>query len=330
LSTYARRATHSAASPALAHRARAGRVACVLASALLAAGCAGRDAARTEASSSVTSTTIALVDDAHQPLRLQAPARRIVSLIPSATETLMAIGARDRLVGRTDFDTGPAVDSLPSVGGGLDPSLEAIAALKPDLVLGWKSATDHTMHERLAALGIPFYAVRAEDTTDVYRTIRSLGVLTARTPAADSLAHSLRTELAALHASVQGRPAPSVFFLVWNDPPMTAGPDTFISQLLGVAGGANLFGDQAQPWPNVAMEEILRRDPDWLVLPQGEKGGANSVERLRTATGWRELRAMKSGHIITLPSDLVNRPGPHMAEAARRLRDGLHPELAGR
>jgi len=333
LSIQAGRAATHHASAAPAHRARARRVASVLAAALLAAACTGADAGRAgtkAADSASSSAAISAVDDAGQPLRMAAPARHIVSLIPSATETLLAIGAGDRLAGRTDFDTGPGLDSVPSVGGGMDPSLEALAALKPDLVLGWKSANDHGLRDRLRALGIPFFAVHAEDTTDVYRTIRNLGVLTARTRAADSLSASLRRELVALHASVEGRGTPSVFFLVWNDPPMTAGPETFISQMLGVAGGANVFGDQAQLWPNVSMEEIVRRDPDWLVLPQGEKGGAHDVAQLRAATGWRELRAMKTGRTLTLPADLVNRPGPRMAQAARRLRDGLPPELAGR
>jgi iron complex transport system substrate-binding protein len=129
---------------------------------------------------------------------------------------------------------------------------------------------------------------------------------------------------------VAGRPAPKVFFLVWNDPPMTAGPKTFISQIVGLAGGRNVFGDTPADWPNVSMEEILRRDPDVLILPQGEKGGAHDIAQLRAAPGWRELRAMRLGHTVAVPADLVNRPGPHMAEAARLLRDRLHPGVSPR
>jgi iron complex transport system substrate-binding protein len=298
----------------------------------LAAACAslacGREAAATRRSqaSASASQALSIVDDAGQTVRLAGPARRIVSLVPSATETLLAIGAGPRLVARTDFDTGPGLDSLPSVGGGMDPSLEALAALKPDVVVGWQSTKDDGLRERLRGLGIAFFAVRAEDTTDIYRVMQRLGAITGRASAADSVEAAMRGELAAVRASVAGLRAPRVFFLVWNDPPMTAGPGTFISQLLGVAGGANLFGDQAALWPNVSMEEIVRRDPDVLVLPQGEKGGAHDVAQLRDAPGWRELRAMKEGHVVLLPAEVMNRPGPHLGQAARLLRDGLHPE----
>jgi iron complex transport system substrate-binding protein len=303
-------------------------LAAALASAALAACGSGSDGGSSNSTvrSAGTDSAVSVVDDARHTVRLAHPARRVVSLIPSATETLVAIGAGDRLVGRTDFDHGPAVDRLPSVGGGMDPSMEALVALKPDLVLTWETKQDQSVRDRLAELGIAAFAVKAEDTTDVFRVMRSLGALTGRGRTADSLAAALRAELAAVRASVAGRPAPRVFFLVWNDPPMTAGPRTFISQIVGVAGGANAFGDAGEDWPTVSMEEIVRRDPDVLVLPQGEKGGAHDVLQLRTAPGWRELRAMRQGHTVTVPADLVNRPGPHMAAAARLLRDRLHPE----
>jgi len=305
-----------------------GGIPLLLALSLLAACEEGRGA--TARSATAADSAVAATDDAGRAVRLLHPARRIVSLIPSATEALVAIGARDRLVGRTNFDHGPGIDSLPSVGGGMDPSLEALLALRPDLVLGWETHDDQRLRERLEELGIPVFAIKAEDTTDVFRTLHNLGTLTHRAPAADSLSASLRSQLAEVRASVAGRPAPSVFFLVWNDPPMTAGPNTFISQLLGVAGGRNVFSDAGQDWPNVAMEEIVHRQPDFLVLPQGEKGGAHDVDKLRGEPGWRDLRAMREGRVVTIPADLMNRPGPGMGEAARRLRDALHPEAARR
>ncbi|MDB4949902.1 MAG: Iron complex transport system substrate-binding protein [Gemmatimonadetes bacterium] len=325
-------APHAANASASTARARfAASIAAAIASAVLAAACGTAEGpAKSQASSDRGSAdgAVSAVDAAGRSVRLSHPARRIVSLIPSATETLVEIGAGDRLVGRTDFDHGPAVDRLPSVGGGMTPSLEALVSLKPDLVLGWETSKDQRIRERLGEMGIPVFAVKAEDTTDVFRTVRSLGMLTARTRTADSLLGALRTELAAVRASVAGKRAPSVFFLVWNDPPMTAGPRTFISQLLGIAGGRNVFTDAATDWPNVSMEEIVRRDPDILVLPQGEKGGAHDVRALRGEPGWRELRALREGHVVIVPADLVNRPGPHLAQAARLLRDGLHPDAA--
>jgi iron complex transport system substrate-binding protein len=312
------------------HRARGDSLP-LLALCLLLAAC-GQDGGDASArpDPAPADSAVVLVDDAGRQVKLARPAHRIISLIPSATEVLVAVGAGDRLVGRTDFDHGPAVDSLPSVGGGMTPSIEAIVALRPDLVLGWETRGDQSTRRRLDEMGIPVFAVEADDTTDVFRTVSSLGRLTGRTRAADSLAAGLRRELAEVAASVTGRPQPTVFFLVWNDPPMTAGPGTFISQVLGVAGGRNVFADVAGEWPNVALEEIVRRQPDFLVLPQGEKGGAHDVDQLRGSPGWRELRAMREGRVVTIDAKMMNRPGPRLGEAARALRDALHPDVAPR
>jgi iron complex transport system substrate-binding protein len=297
--------------------------------ALLLAACgAGDEAARASATAAPADSAVTVTDDAGRAVRLPRPARRVVSLVPSATGMLLAIGAGGRLVGRTDFDRGPGVDALPSVGGGIDPSLEAMLALRPELVLSWERSGDARLRTQIEELGIPVFSVEVNDTADVFRTVRSLGTLTGHARGADSVAAALRRELAEVRASVAGRPEPTVFFLVWNDPPMTAGPGTFISQLLGVAGGRNVFADMREDWPGVSLEEIVRRQPDYLVLPQGEKGGAHDLELLRAAPGWRELRAMREGRVVTLPADLMNRPGPELGEAARRLRDGLHPAAA--
>ncbi len=291
----------------------------------LAAGC--REGARAEAAPAEASG-VEVVDDAGRTVRLPRPARRIVALMPSGTQTLIAIGGRDRLAGRTDFDADPALRALPSVGGGLDPSLETLVSLRPDLVLGWELKDKPQLRDRLESLGIPVFALRMDDTTDVFRAIANLGRLTGLVRGADSLAASLRAELAAVRASVAGRPRPSVFYVSWYDPPMTAGPETFIGQAIDVAGGRNAFADVGQDWPTVSMEELVRRQPDFVVLPQGESGQGR-LEELRKAPGWRELRALREpGRAVVLPGELVNVPGPNLAEAARRLRDALHPDLA--
>lgn len=269
---------------------------------------------------------VSLVDDAGRTVTLPHPARRIVALVPSVTETVVALGAADRLVGRTDFDRGPAVDRLPSIGGGLDPSVETLVSLHPDLVLGWETNGRPELRNRLTALGIPVFSVKTEDTTDVFRAIRNLGRLTARAHAADSLAASLRAELEAVRASVAGAPRPTVFYMAWNDPPLTAGPKTFVSQVIEVAGGRNVFADQAALWPTVSLEEIVRRQPEYVVVPRGEQG-AERVEAMKRAPGWRELRALQQGRGVMVPAEVVNQPGPRLGEAARAMRDAIHPEL---
>lgn len=292
------------------------RILALVAVLALAGGCGRADVRHDEPAA------ITLTDDAGNTVSLPRPARRVVALFPSANETLVALGARDLLVGRTDFDR--ALEPLPSVGGGLDPNLERLASLRPDLVIGWETNRPQ-LRERLRELGIPVFSIQADDTTDVFRAIRNLGRLTGRTPSADSLAARLRGEIEAVRASVAGLPRPSVFFVVWHDPPMTAGPRTFIAQLIGAAGGTILFPEATQPWPNVSMEEVVKRQPDLVILPVGESGSPRIDPR---APGWRELKAMRAP--VLVPADLVNHPGPRIGETARLLRDALHPGRARR
>ena len=291
----------------------------------LLAACGGRSDGGARAPAAADSA-VSLVDDAGRTVTLSHPARRIVALVPSVTEMVVSLGAADRLAGRTSFDKGPAVERLPSIGGGLDPSIETLVSLRPDLVFGWETSGRPELRDRLTALGIPVFSVKIEDTTDVFRSIRNVGRLTGRAGAADSLSASLRRELDQVRASVAGAARPSVFYMAWNDPPLTAGPKTFISQVIEVAGGRNVFADATALWPTVSIEEIVRRQPDFVVVPRGEQG-QERVEVMKRAAGWRELRALREGRGVRVPADVVNQPGPRLGEAARAMRDAIHPEL---
>jgi iron complex transport system substrate-binding protein len=293
---------------------------------LLPLAACGREA---QEGASTSAAPIAVVDDAGDTLRLPAPAQRIVSLAPNATETLVAIGARPQLVGRSDYDTGLGVDSVASVGGALDPSLERLVALRPDLVIGWNSAGANPVRDRLRELGIPVLAVRTTDTTDIYRIMGVLGRVTGRDASADSVAAAVRAQLAAVRASVAGRPPRTAFYVVGDEPLMTAGPGTFTVQLLELAGGRTAFPDATGQPQYVSMEELVRRQPEVVLLPVGE-GGASRVAELSTRPGWRELNAFRAGTVRVLPMDQVHRMGPGIAETARLFRDALHPDLAGR
>lgn len=273
--------------------------------------------------------SIELTDAAGHIVRLDRPAHRIVSLIPSATETLVAIGAGGDLIARTRYDNAPEVAALPSVGGALDASVETIVSLRPDLVIAWQSESRQVTRERLVALGIPVIVLRTEDTTDVFRGIVSLGQLTGRDSAATAVASSIRATLDSVHRAVAGRPEPKVLYVGFTDPPMTAGPRTFIGQLISLAGGTSIFTDSSQLWPNVAMEEIVRRDPDILIVPVGDSA-TNSLDHLRQLTGWRALRAVRDGHVVSVSADLLNRPSPSIARSARVLLEAIHPEVVRR
>lgn len=267
---------------------------------------------------------IVVDDDTGHPVILRAPANRIISLVPSGTEVLVALGAARSLVGRTMYDTEPELARIPSVGGGLNPNAETMIGLAPDLLITWAGTKNDPVREQLASSGAAIYGMRTRDTGDVFQSITRLAHLTGRDSAGHALALRIRAELNAVRRSVAGRATPSVLFILWGDPPMTAGPNTFIAQLISLAGGRSLFPDVDKDWAQVSVEEIVRRSPEYLVLPVGED---RNVARLRSAPGWRDLPAVKAGRIIEIPADLMNRPGPNIAEAARRLRDGIHPEL---
>ena len=126
-----------------------------------------------------------------------------------------------------------------------------------------------------------------------------------------------------MHAAARSRRR--VFYVVYNDPPMTAGPGTFIDQLLDIAGADNVFSDATSNWPTVSLEEVVKRDPDIVVLPVGEMS-AQVGDRLKATAGWRDLRAVKNGCVALVDADLVNRPGTNVAVAARRLEVLLHDE----
>jgi iron complex transport system substrate-binding protein len=298
---------------------------------LLLIACGGPGARTTAdtvrvATEAATAGPIDLTDDLGATIHLTRPAKRIVSLIPSATESLIAIGAAPLLVGRTRYDTASAIASIPSVGGGIDPSLEAIVQLEPDLVVGWGTDARAGLRARLASAGIPMFSLATEDTTDIFRGIRNLGRLTGRDSAAGDVARSIRATLDSVRQSVAGKPTARVMYVVFADPPMTAGPRTFIGQLIGLAGGKSIFDDVSANWPNVAMEEIVRRDPDLLIVPVGEFK-QNTLERFRGLAGWRSLRAVRDRRVVAVSADLLSRPSPSIAQSAKVLRDAIHPDL---
>lgn len=266
-------------------------------------------------------------DDAGRIIRLNEPARRIISLIPSITETLVAMGAEGLLVARTDFDEA-TVAHLPSVGGGLTPSLELIASLQPDLVVVWEEAGGARIRPRLEALGIPVFAAQTRDTADIFANIEAIGALSGMKPSADSLATWIRNEFDSIRASVQGREEPRVLYLVGLDPPIVAGPNLYIGEALRVAGGANVFADVVEASPQMSLEEVVRRRPEIVLVPSSGTGTA-TIERLVASPGWAELHNSGSTRFHALSADLMHRPGPSVAEAAWLLSDAIHPELAG-
>ncbi|HET6638747.1 MAG TPA: helical backbone metal receptor [Gemmatimonadota bacterium] len=262
-----------------------------------------------------------VVDDAGDTLALSAPARRIVSLVPSVTGTIVSLGAADRLIARTRYDLDPALAALPSLGGGLDPSIEGIVALRPDLVIAWNARDDRVLVPRLRAAGIPVYVAEIQDTTGVFATLDRVGELLGTEDRADSVAGALRDTFAAVAADVPPGPRPTALYLIAEDPPRSAGPGTFIGQAIEIAGALPAFPEIAEDWPTVALEAVMARNPNVIVLPVGADLPARDV--LARRPGWRDLPAVREARIVEIEADLLARPGPDLGRAARVLREGL-------
>jgi len=261
---------------------------------------------------------IAVTDDAGRQVTLAAPARRIVSLLPSFTEILFAIGAGDRLVGRTTWcDYPPEALAVPSAGDGMPPSVEAVAARRPDLVVLYRSGPNVTAAEQLERLGIRTVLFDLNLLEELSPVARRLGMLTGRRAAADSLARvmdSLATQ----------PPTPStqsLVFIVWDNPPIVIGAGSYLDRLVALAGARNVFHDIGSPSAQVSIETIAARDPDFVAL----LSDSAVPPRYAARPEWRVVRAVRTARFLFLPGQLFGRPGPRAAEAIRELRRRLEP-----
>lgn len=295
-------------------RLRARRAALPLTAAAVLLGCGAGDPTPDAVSGADTvrggsADSVRVVDAAGTEIVLSGPARRVVSLVPSATETLRAIGADDVLVGRTDFDTQGWARSLPSVGGGLEPNLEALVALEPDLVVRFGGTQDPRTPARLDELGIQHLVVRPDHVDDIYRTAELLGAVTGHRAAADSLVGSVREGLRRLADTVAGLPRYRVAYVLGGSPPWVAGPGTFIDEIVSLAGGDNVFSDLGALYAPVSPEQLRTRDIDAVLLP----GGAATFDASLTP-GAREV----------VVGDALEIPGPHVVDAAYRVAERLH------
>jgi iron complex transport system substrate-binding protein len=285
---------------------------CILLAAVFAAGCGEAPA---------SSGSIAVVDDAGHTVRLEAPARRILSLIPARTDALLALRAGDRLIARTTWDTATSLAHLPSLGDALTPSVEWIAARSPDLVVAWPDAGSRTAVARLRALGLPVYASRVETLADVRRALTDLGTLTGLEERAAAELHAMDATLDSVRTSVAGRERPRVLYLVGVDPPVAAGPGTLVHELIDAAGGTNVMADATSPWPSVSLEALFGRDPDVVIVAVG----GTSAPALAEQPGWRGLDAVRAGRVHVIDPYEFNRPGPSAGHLAHELAALLHP-----
>jgi ABC-type Fe3+-hydroxamate transport system substrate-binding protein len=262
-----------------------------------------------------------VVDDGGDTVRLAQPARRIVSLSPSTTELVFALGAGDRLVGRTRWCDYPAAASrVPNVGDGMPPNIEAVLARSPDLVLVYRSAANAAALARFRDAGIPALSLTLDHLADVPRLARLLGPLVGHAAQGDSLALAFETAIAEQARQSDALPdsaRPRVLLLAWEQPPIVIGAGSFQSEMLSLAGGRNLFADVRAPSTTVSIEAIAARNPDLVLV------GDSSTPNLASNPTWRAVGAVRERRFVRLATPAFGRPGPRAPEVIAMLRRAL-------
>jgi iron complex transport system substrate-binding protein len=266
------------------------------------------------------------VDDTGRKVYLSKTPTRIVSLAPSVTEILFAIGAGDQLVGVTEFCDFPQEALQKQRIGYSTPNLEAVMALQPDLVLAPKEFLKPDMVMKLEQLKVPLFVMAASTVEDIFGHLNTMGRMLDRSAAAHDLTMSLRRRLAELRTRVEGVPPVRVLYVLNSQPLITVGPGSFIDQLIAMAGGINVAAKSGQPYPRLSMEVVLQQDPEVLLFPVGKTEGISAAEQ-EAWRQWPTIKAVSRGRLHQIPADLLNRPGPRIVQALEILADTLHPEL---
>lgn len=273
-----------------------------LAAAIAAAGCSKRHAA---------------------PATPVQQARRVVSLAPSTTEALFALGAGGRVVGRSSFcDFPPEATKLPALGG-VEPDLEAILELQPDLVVGLSGVASERLEQKLAARGIATWFPHTESLAEIDALLVGLGERAGHSADAVRVVAEIDAREEAVTNAVAGEPRPRVLLVAGLGPVVVAGPASFADEMIRRAGGANVVTDGGG-WPVVGFERVVELDPDVVVdVTVAESGGATRITP--ETPGWSGVRAVREGHVVPLGDERVLRAGPRIADGLAVLARTLHP-----
>jgi iron complex transport system substrate-binding protein len=263
-------------------------------------------------------------DDLGRTVRIPQPVSRIVSLAPSLTETVYALGQQSHLVGDTDYcDYPPEAKSIAKVGGVVNPSIEQVASLHPDLVLVAATNRFETVRA-LDDLNIPVYETDPHTVDEIITSTARLGDVLGAPQNGAALAAQLQQRLADLRLKLANQTARRVLFIVWTDPLISVGKNTFIADALAKAGAISIV-DAVQDWPHLSLEEVVRLQPEYLIFTVQNDEKAPEASTLAILPGWRSLEAVKN-HRFAVISDAVDRPAPRLISAIEDLARQLHAD----
>ncbi len=263
------------------------------------------------------SQTIEIIDDTGRKLTLAAPARRIVSLAPHVTEVLFAAGAGDKVVAVVDYSDYPeAAKALPRVGGYSNVDLEAIVALKPDLVVAWASGNRDAHLDKIEALSIPVYLNESRSLEGVAHSLEQFGRLAGSSDVAHAAATAFRARWQSLGEQYEHRPTVRMFYQIWSNPLMTINGDHLISKVIALCGGENIFADLDLIAPRISQESVLVRAPE-VIVASGM--GESRPEWLDEWRNWKGLPAADRDNLYFIPPDILQRQTPRILDGAESL-----------
>jgi iron complex transport system substrate-binding protein len=269
-----------------------------------------------------TSTRV-VIDGTGRRVTLPVQVTRVVSLAPNLTETVYALGLGDKLAGDTTYcDKPPAAKLKPHVGGQVNPSLDAIAALHPDVVLATSVNRMETV-DALTRLGIPVYTTDPQTVLQMLDSAQGIADAMNEHEQGAQLVSRLRGRLDALHARLDDEPVQHVLFVIWDEPLMSIGQHTFIADALRWAGAESVVLSH-QDWPQLSMEEVLRLQPDYIVYAAHDEASQTALDDLRGRPVWRDLHAVEAGHVVDVSEEGL-RPSPGLVDVIEKLAHELHP-----
>jgi iron complex transport system substrate-binding protein len=288
---------------------------------VLALGCEGSASKQATRTASDSATSSAVVrDDFGQAIRSGSAPKRIVSLNPTTTEILFAIGAGSRLVGRTKWDSWPdSAKLVPDIGDALRPNIEAVLQTHPDLVILYASTDNRPAADRLRAAGIETVALRVDSIAQFRRAALLLGRLTGESARAQNVVDSVQRTLDGVRAATATLPRTSVFFHTWDKPLITIGGNSFLNELVVIAGGRNVYEDIAEISPVVTLEDVVKRNPDALVV------GPIAAKAILASTQWQAVPAVRAKRVFVYDTNIVGRPSVTLGMAAVNIANLLHP-----
>ena len=259
-------------------------------------------------------------DDFGDPIRMGVAPTRIVSLNPATTEILFTLGAGSKVIGRTQYDLWPdSARLVPAMGGGISVNVEAVLGTHPDLVLLYASQDNRSAADRLRAAGINTVSLKVDHISDFRRTTQLLGAILHDSTRARIVIDSVQHTLDSVRLATRDAPRPSVFWHIWDAPLITIGSGSFMSELVDIAGAKNVYADITGPSGPINLEDVARRDPDFILA------GPIGARQIESDPRWRIVRAARDGRVLIVDTMLVARPSVRLGEAAVSLARLLHP-----